>query len=167
MTRNGALTSTRTRCLWWIKLCHYGLFNHLGSCWNIQFQISSRRKTGEETLKSSKLELLEKVLANKFALTDAEDNTSGLLNRRNTADLSLLRILLAIQQKSWEPSFWEVMDSFTMITSLFELYFIFIRFMLLVQTKKWFLWTMTAAQAAENHSDEWSLTWYLRWGIYT
>ena len=31
---------------------------------------------------------------------------------------------------------------------------------------KWFLWTMAAAQAAENHGDEWGLTWYLRWGIY-
>ena len=24
-----------------------------------------------------------------------------------------------------------------------------------------------AAQAAKNHGDEWGLTWYLRWGIYT
>ena len=32
--------------------------------------------------------------------------------------------------------------------------------------KKWFLWTMAAAQAAENHGDEWSLTWYFLWGIY-
>ena len=26
---------------------------------------------------------------------------------------------------------------------------------------------MVAAQAAENHGDEWGLTWYLWWGIYT
>ena len=26
---------------------------------------------------------------------------------------------------------------------------------------------MVAAEAAEDHGDEWSLTWYLRWGIYT
>ena len=26
---------------------------------------------------------------------------------------------------------------------------------------------MAAAQAAENHGDEWGLTWYLRCGIYT
>ena len=32
--------------------------------------------------------------------------------------------------------------------------------------KSWFLWTMAAAQAAENHADEWGLAWYLRWGIY-
>ena len=25
---------------------------------------------------------------------------------------------------------------------------------------------MAAAQAAENHGDEWGLTWYLQWGIY-
>ena len=26
---------------------------------------------------------------------------------------------------------------------------------------------MAAAQAAENHGDEWGLTWYFRSGIYT
>ena len=26
---------------------------------------------------------------------------------------------------------------------------------------------MAAAQVAENHGDEWGLTWYLQWGIYT
>ena len=34
-----------------------------------------------------------------------------LLNRGGIADLPLLRTLLAIRQKSQEPSFWEV-DSF-------------------------------------------------------
>ena len=33
--------------------------------------------------------------------------------------------------------------------------------------KKWFLWTMAAAQAAEKHGDEWGLTWYLWWGVNT
>ena len=33
--------------------------------------------------------------------------------------------------------------------------------------EKWFLWTMAASQAAENDGDEWSLTWYFLWGIYT
>ena len=32
--------------------------------------------------------------------------------------------------------------------------------------KKWFLWTMAAAEAAENYGDEWGLTWYFPWGIY-
>ena len=26
---------------------------------------------------------------------------------------------------------------------------------------------MAAAQEAENHGDEWGLTWYFLWGIYT
>ena len=56
-------------------------------------------------------------------------------------------------------------NPFTTITSLSELYFRFRRFILLVQ--KWLVWTMTAAQAAENHGDAWSLTWYFWWGIYT
>ena len=33
--------------------------------------------------------------------------------------------------------------------------------------KKWFLFTMAAAQAAENHGNEWGLTWYLWWERYT
>ena len=36
----------------------------------------------KEIPESSRLESLEKLLANNFALSDAEDNTSGLLNRR-------------------------------------------------------------------------------------
>ena len=68
-------------------------------------------KTGKEIPESSRLEFLEKFLANNFPLSDAEDNTSGPLNRGGIADLSLLRTLLAICQKSREPSFWEDMDS--------------------------------------------------------
>ena len=55
-----------------------------------------------------------KVLSN-FALPDAEDYTSRLLNRGGIADLPLLRTLLAIRQKSREPSFWQVMDSFVLL----------------------------------------------------
>ena len=51
-------------------------------------------------LKSSILELLEKFLANDFALSEAEDNTSRPLNRGGITDLSLLRTLLAIHQMS-------------------------------------------------------------------
>ena len=56
-----------------------------------------------------------KSLANNFALCDAEDDTFGPLNRGCTADLPLLRTLLAIHQKSREPSFWVVMDSFALV----------------------------------------------------
>ena len=72
-------------------------------------------KTGKEIPESSSLWFLEKFSANNFALSDAEDNTSGPLNRGGIADLPLLRTLLAIRQKSQEPSFWEVMDSFVLL----------------------------------------------------
>ena len=37
------------------------------------------------------------------------------MNRAGIADLPLLRTLLGICQKSWEPSFWEVMNSFVLV----------------------------------------------------
>ena len=80
------------------------------------FRLVLDGKAGKEIPESSRLELLEKCLANNFALSDAEDNTSGPLNRGGIPDLpSLLRALLAIHQKSREPSFWEVMDSFVLV----------------------------------------------------
>ena len=79
------------------------------------FKFVLERKTGKEIPESSRLEFLEKFSVNNFALSDAEDNTSGLLNRGGIADLPLLRTLLAIRQKSREPSFWEVMDSFVLL----------------------------------------------------
>ena len=72
-------------------------------------------ETGKEISESSRLDFIEKFSANNFALSDAEDSTSGPLNRGGIADLPLLRILLAIHQKSREPSFWEVMDSFVLL----------------------------------------------------
>ena len=72
-------------------------------------------KTGKEIPESSRLEFLEKFLANNFAVSHAKDNSSGPLNRGGIADLLLLRTLLAICQKSREPSFWEEMDSFVLV----------------------------------------------------
>ena len=81
----------------------YDLFNHLGSYRNIMlsyyykiytFRLVLEGKTGKEISESSRLELLEKTLAKNFALSDAEGNTSGLLNR---------------------GGFWEVIDSFVLI----------------------------------------------------
>ena len=71
------------------------------------FKLVLEGKTGKE---SSRLEFLEKFSANNFALSDAGDNNSRQMNRGGIADLPLLRTLLAICQKSREPSFWEVMD---------------------------------------------------------
>ena len=64
------------------------------------FRLVLEGKTGKEIPESSRFEFLEKFLANSFALSDAEDNTSSPLNRGGIADLPLLRTLLAIRQKS-------------------------------------------------------------------
>ena len=79
------------------------------------FRLVLEGKTGKQIPESSRFEFLEKFLANNFALSDAEDNTSGTLNRGGIADLPLLRTLLAIRQKSREPGFWEVMDYFVLV----------------------------------------------------
>ena len=71
------------------------------------FKFVLERKTGKEIPESSRLEFLEKFSANNFDLSDAQDNTSGSLNRGAIAGLPLLRTLLAIHQKSQEASFWE------------------------------------------------------------
>ena len=74
------------------------------------FKLVLKGKTGKKITESSRLELSEK-----FCLLDTEDNTSGPLNRGGIADLPLLRTLLAICQKSQDPSFWKVMDSFVLL----------------------------------------------------
>ena len=79
------------------------------------FRLVLEGKTGKEIPESSRSEFLEKFLAYNFALSHAEDNTSGPLNRGGIVDLPLLRTLLAIRQKSREPCFWEVMDSFVLV----------------------------------------------------
>ena len=66
------------------------------------FKLVLEGKTGKEIPESSRLEFIEKFSANNFALSDAEDNTSGPLNRGAIADLPLLRTLLEIRQKSRE-----------------------------------------------------------------
>ena len=79
------------------------------------FRLLLERKTGKEMPGSSRLEFLEKFLANNFALWEVEDNASWLLNRGGIAESHLLRTLLAICQKSQEPSFWKVMDTFVLV----------------------------------------------------
>ena len=64
------------------------------------FKLVLGGKTGKEIPGSSRSEFLEKFSANNLALSDAEDNATGLLNRGGIADLSLLRTLLAIHEKS-------------------------------------------------------------------
>ena len=68
-------------------------------------------------------------------------NTSGSLNRGTVANLTLLRKLLAISQKSREPSFREVMDSFVLLAyaslaASRNLLTQFRRFIVMIQMKK-------------------------------
>ena len=105
---------------------------------------------GKQVKRYLSLEFLETFSANNFALSDAEDNNSGLLNKGSIVDSLLLRTLLAFCQKSKEPSFWKVMDSsfisicesgsfknpFARIINLPEVYVGFRRFTLWVQMKK-------------------------------
>ena len=79
------------------------------------FRLVLEGKTGKEIPASSRLEFLERFLTKNFALSDAEDNNSGPLNRGSIADLHLLRTLLAIPRKSLQSSFWEAMESFVLL----------------------------------------------------
>ena len=72
-------------------------------------------KRGKEIPESSRVEFLEKFLANNFALSDAEENTFWPLNRGAIVDLPSLKILLTIRQKLQEPSFWVMIDSFILV----------------------------------------------------
>ena len=53
------------------------------------FRLVLEEKTGKEIPESSRFEFLEKFLGNNFALSDAENNTSGPLNRGGIADLAI------------------------------------------------------------------------------
>ena len=70
------------------------------------FRLILEGKAAKEIPQLSRLEFLVKFLAINLALSDAEGNTSGPLNRGGIADLPLLKTLLTIRQKSQEPGFW-------------------------------------------------------------
>ena len=88
------------------------------------FKLVLEGKLGKEIPESSRLEFREKFSANNFALSDAEDNTSGTWNRRGIADLPLLRTLLAIRPQSqisgtectllfyWHMQVWQLQEPF-------------------------------------------------------
>ena len=64
------------------------------------FKLVLEGKTGKDIPESSRIQFLEKFSANNFALSDAEDNTSGPLNRGGIADLPLLRTKFAKSNNS-------------------------------------------------------------------
>ena len=110
------------------------------------FRLALGEKTGKEIPESSKLEFLGKFFANNFALSDAEDNTSSLLNRAGIADfventISNSPKVLSTKFLKGDGLFYFSSICFkhpfaTITTSLSELYFRFRRFILLVQTEK-------------------------------
>ena len=51
------------------------------------FRLVLEGKLGKEISESSRLEFLGNLLGSNFALSDAEDNTSGSFNRENIAGL--------------------------------------------------------------------------------
>ena len=69
------------------------------------FRLVLEGKTGKWIPESSRLEFLEKFLANNIALSDVEDNTSEPLNKGGIADLPLLRTLVVTCQMPCELSF--------------------------------------------------------------
>ena len=81
------------------------------------FRLVLEWKTGKGIPESSRIEFLEKFLANNcnIALSDAKGNTLSPLNRVGVADLPLLRTLLAICLNSRQPSIWKVIDSFVLL----------------------------------------------------
>ena len=120
------------------------------------FRLVLEGKTGKEIPESSRLEFLEMFSANNFALSNREDNTSRLLNRGGIGDIPLLRTLLAICQKSQEPSLLEVMESFVLLAyaslaasrSLLQQLLPCLNFIL--DSEDLLFW----CRRAENHGDE-------------
>ena len=78
------------------------------------FRTTTGIQSGPDAFDESRF-IMIKFLAKNFALSEAENNTSGPLNRGGMGDLPFLRTLLAICQRSQESSFWEVMESFGLV----------------------------------------------------
>ena len=146
----------------------------------MQLKISSIRENRSWDTRVIEIRILRKISSKQFCLSDANDNTSGPLNRGGIVDLSLLRTILAIFQKFQKPSFWEVINCFVLLAYaslaasriFLQRLLAFLNFTLDSEDlscwhklKKWFLWT--AAQAAESQGDESDLNRYFSWGIFT
>ena len=112
------------------------------------FRLVLEGKTDKEINESSRLEFFENFSANSFALSDAEDNTSGSRrNNRFTFNENTIGNSPKVMSAKFLGSdglfyfssiskFGSFKSPFATITSLPELDFRFRRFILLVQTKK-------------------------------
>ena len=63
------------------------------------FRLVLEGKTSKEIPESSRLEFLEKFSANNFALSDAEDNISGSLDRGGVANISFVESTISSSSK--------------------------------------------------------------------
>ena len=136
------------------------------------FRLVLEGKTGKGIPESSRSEFLGKFYANNFVLSDVEENNSWLLNRGSIAELP------EIPESQVSGNWWTLaLQEYASLAAskiLLQHLLASLKFTLdsedllcWYKRKKWFLWIMAAAQAAENHGDEWGLTWCLWWGIYT
>ena len=121
----------------------------------------------KEIPESSRLEFLEKILANNFVLSDGEDNTTWLLKREVLTDLTLLRIVLAIHQKFWRPSFLrEVIDLFVSLAyassrTLLQRLLAYLKFPL--ESEDLFCWCKQKKIISMNYSSSTSSWKPCRW----
>ena len=91
--------------------------------WGLQFfktttriQLGPGSNQGLFKTFSARIRVLRKVLIKNCAFLDGEGNTSGLLRRCVISDLTLFRPVLATCCKSQEPSFWEEINSFVLLS---------------------------------------------------
>ena len=117
----------------------------------------------KEIPESSRLEFLEKLLANNFTWSDAEDSNCGPLNRRGIADLPLLRALLAIyenRENKVSGKWWDLL--FSASRTLLERLLACLNFGFRFACDFYQLWQQHKLSEDESCGDEWSLTWCLR-----
>ena len=126
-------------------------------------------KTVKDIPKLSRLEFLDKFLANNFALSDAEDNIS-VEKRKYSRCTFVENTIISNMPEVLRVKFLGSDELFCFINknssrTLLQQLLVGLNFPLdskdlfcWYKRKKWFLWTEAAAQAAENHGNEWGLT---------
>ena len=101
-----------------------GLFFRVYVCSDIKlalermYKLALEQTFGREKFELSRLELSFNISANSFALSDWKSSIWRQLDRGETANLPLLRLLLAIRQNLWEPNFCVVIDSLVLLASV-------------------------------------------------
>ena len=123
----------------------------------------------------------QEVFNKQFCFIRCRRQQLQAVEKRRYSTFTLLKSLLAICQKSWEPSFWEVIDPFVLLAyasltasrPFLQWLLACVNFTLDSEDiscwwkwKEWFLWAMVVAKVDENHREDWGLNWYLQWYIH-